>query len=80
MLPLRSLELAKEYDTTKTALDKATTLSTESFHSKREVAKEFKAFKEHQSESKRLTKLWQDKVRSPPSFSVLFKGVFVDLR
>jgi len=45
-------------------LDKATTLSTESFHSKREVAKEFKAFKEHQSESKRLTKLRQEKVRS----------------
>lgn len=45
-------------------LDKATALSTESFHSKREVAKEFKAFKEHQSESKRMTKLRQEKVRT----------------
>ncbi|CDZ96284.1 cohesin complex subunit psm1 [Phaffia rhodozyma] len=56
-----SLELAPAYEKAKLALDKATALSTENFHNKREIAKEFKAYKEHKVEATKLTKLRQQK-------------------
>lgn len=58
----RSLELAADYDKAKDAQDRATANSTENFHNKREIAKEFKAYKEHKTEASKLTRLKRERV------------------
>lgn len=65
-MPDRSLELAAAYDKAKDAQDKATLAASENIQTKKEIAKEYRAYKEHKTEAAKLTKLKQERVRHSP--------------
>lgn len=63
-MTIRSLELASEYEKAKEAQDKASATTADNMHTKKEIAKEFKAYKEHKTEAAKLTKLRKEKASS----------------
>lgn len=61
-LRLRSLDLAKEYEEAKEALDKATEASNTNYAKKRGMLTEVKQFKEQREEVRQWEKMREEKV------------------
>lgn len=62
LTPLRSLELAEEYEEAKAAQDRATENATFHFAKRRGIAGEIKQFREQKSEAERFENLVAEKV------------------